>query len=436
MERLLRPAKFSTLHSEVDAEKKWKYWRKTFENFVTSIPEPAEGAPPINKLALLINLVDPDVFDYISDKTIYEDALDTLNRLYEKPVNIIHARHLLATRKQDPSETLDCYLQVLRGLAKHCHFVLPESALLYEEEYIRDAFISGLTQQSIRERLLEENTLTLGKAFEIARSKEVAQKHSQSYGNQLVINAVQNSEIPSEISSVSPSSRPVSPEEQGKAFEFPGASLNAISKEQSCGFCGNWKHERSVCPARNTTCYKCGKPGHFGKVCRSNKQGKRSNQNQNISSAATLCTNQPNLCTLSLASAPDSLSKTVVNVVLNGKHQLHCLIDTGSSNSFISQDVVKRYNIQNTLGQNQYVCLAAGKSTTPVIGECLACLEMLNHKFENVSLKIIKSLCSDIILGLDIMKQLNTLHFNFGGKGADLVVNSSDVCLYAVGFLQ
>ena len=173
MERLFRPDKLSTLHSDVNAEKKYKYWKRCFDNFLASIPAPQQPAT-INKLGLLINYIEPDVFDCISEETDYDAAITALETLYIKPVNVIYARHMLVTRKQDSSESLDFFLQALKGLAKPCQFELPTTAKLYEEEYIRDAFISGLVSPAIRQRLLEEESMTLAQAFDKARAIEVA----------------------------------------------------------------------------------------------------------------------------------------------------------------------------------------------------------------------------------------------------------------------
>ena len=47
--------------------------------------------------------------------------------------------------------------------------------------YIRDAFISGIQSHEIRQRLLENLTLTLDNAFEQARSLEMVQKSADAY---------------------------------------------------------------------------------------------------------------------------------------------------------------------------------------------------------------------------------------------------------------
>ena len=259
MDRLLRPEKFSTLHSDHNAEKKWKHWKKCFNSFVAHVQVPA-GAEAVDKLALLVNYVDPEVDEYITEDASFESAIQTLDSLYLKPVNTIYARYVLASRKQESSESLDCFLQVLKGLSKACQFKLPKTAQEYEDEYVRDSFISGLSSPSIRQRLLEEKDLTLDQAYQKARSMEIAQLQSQSYqgrSSQINVNAIDHlsNYTSSETSSSGKMSRPVSP-------ELPDGHINAVSKRSghrshdtgSCDFCGNSKHSRAFCPARDVVC--------------------------------------------------------------------------------------------------------------------------------------------------------------------------------------
>ncbi len=55
------------------------------------------------------------------------------------------------------------------------------SASLYRVESIRDSFITGFQSAYIRQRLLENSTLTLQDAFEQARSLDIARQHADSY---------------------------------------------------------------------------------------------------------------------------------------------------------------------------------------------------------------------------------------------------------------
>ena len=68
-------------------------------------------------------------------------------------------------------------MQVLRKLSKDCNFVAV-TVVQHRDCFIRNAFINGISSHSIRQRLLENRTLSLEAAFTQARSLEVAYKHS------------------------------------------------------------------------------------------------------------------------------------------------------------------------------------------------------------------------------------------------------------------
>ena len=83
-----------------------------------------------------------------------------LEKLYVKMPNEIFARHLLATRRQQSGESLHEFLLELRRLSKDCN-LKTVSAEQYKEELVSDSFINGLSSPLIRQRLLENKTLTL-----------------------------------------------------------------------------------------------------------------------------------------------------------------------------------------------------------------------------------------------------------------------------------
>lgn len=64
------------------------------------------------------------MYKYIADFTTYYEAISKLNKLYIKANNEIFALHKLATRKQNPAESIDEFLQSLHNLAKDCNFFL------------------------------------------------------------------------------------------------------------------------------------------------------------------------------------------------------------------------------------------------------------------------------------------------------------------------
>ena len=129
---------------------------------------------------MLTNFVSPTVYDFISDCTAYESPKETLEKYYVKPANDIFSRHLLATRKQQPNEKLDEFLQSLKILSRDCNFKNVD-AVIYRNECIRNSFISGLAWNAIRQRLLENTSTELQIIFSQARALEMAQKNAEFY---------------------------------------------------------------------------------------------------------------------------------------------------------------------------------------------------------------------------------------------------------------
>ena len=145
---------------------------------------------------------------------------------------------------------LDEFLQSLKTLSKDGNFQ-SVAASKYREESIQNAFITGLRSPSIRQRLLENNTLDLKTVFDQARSLELAMRNSESY-----------SSLPSSVNAAVP---PATTEDQEEID--PGTLAALTSGASTCFVCGNSNHPRSRYPARDAVCFKCQKKGHFAKVC-------------------------------------------------------------------------------------------------------------------------------------------------------------------------
>ena len=165
MDKVLRPERFSIIPSEENATKRWRHWFKTFENYLTTV---VENQANNDRLMVLINYVTSEVFELLfNEAENYEEAINILKSLYIKTPNEIFARHALATRKQQPDESIDEYLQILKIMSKDCNFQ-QVTANQYRDEAVRDAFISDLLSNAIRQRLLENKTLYLETAFDQA----------------------------------------------------------------------------------------------------------------------------------------------------------------------------------------------------------------------------------------------------------------------------
>lgn len=180
MEKALKPERLDLDASSPNASKQWKHWRRTFENFLEEVAE-GSGRQP-NKLRTLINYVSHTVYEYIDELEDYDECIMKLEELYCKTPNEIFARHCLATRRQESTESIEEYLVALQKLSKDCNFKAV-SADVYRKEMVRDSFIRGLNSSYIRQRLLENKTLSKEEAYIQALSLHDAQKNSNLYSN-------------------------------------------------------------------------------------------------------------------------------------------------------------------------------------------------------------------------------------------------------------
>ena len=117
------------------------------------------------------------------------------------------------------------------------------------DENIIDALIFGSSSQRVQSRLLEYNeTLTLNKAIDIARTEEATSTQLQDIRGTTTIDSLRHKN----------NRRP-----------------QALSKQrkETCGNCGTLhdRSQKSSCPAFGTKCLNCGKFNHWRKVCRSGK---------------------------------------------------------------------------------------------------------------------------------------------------------------------
>jgi len=231
------------LPTDSNAASLFKYWIATFKFFLQAVESGQAATGPserVSRRALLVNFLTPSVYQYIEDCETYEAAVAELKRVYVKTKNDVFARHLLATQKQLPGESLQQFLQVLKTLSKDCTF----RAVSTEQcrgELVRDAFINGLASAAVRQRLLERDDLTLEAAFEQAYSLERAQQQSSSYSTNVAASNVLRQR---QRCANSPARADI-----GSAYDLvsepPPHGLAATVETKRCYFCGRPYHKRS-----------------------------------------------------------------------------------------------------------------------------------------------------------------------------------------------
>ena len=355
-----------------------------------------------NKRHLLNNYISPEVFDIISDCANYTEALALLQATYVKQKNEIFARHKLRTCKQEPGQNIDQFMLHLKTLGKDCNFVATTAAES-RDFALRDALIDGLLSPNIRQRLLENNTLTLEEAYKQARSLEQAHLHSTSYTDTQFSAAINSTTEPTR------EDEPALSAAITQNHQKPPAS-------KTCLYCGNYAHHRSRCPARLASCHDCGKRGHFSKVCLS-KRAPAENTASKLSSASA--NYSPTLSSIH-DTTKDGLSKATEEILVNGA-PVEALFDTGSTENFVDYKLVSSYSLK-VFPATGSVSMAASALTSEILGYCTVNIVIRKRTYRDIKLIVMKNLCKPVIMGLSFMKEHKSFTINFGGSQVGMSV--------------
>ena len=193
---------------------------------------------------------DPTKTVQVQEKdTDYDCLVRKFTEYFIPKRNIIHERIMFQERAQRKGETVEEFLRELQSLVKTCDYGDPE-------DQVRDRFVAGLCDRTVKQKLQLNADLTLNKAVIMARQHEqVAEQLAQQLAQTQMGPGVNEARVRRRSK---PQQKPFSP--------APSASAKTSSK---CSRCGYETHKSGRCPASGKTCVKCKKIGHFASECHS-----------------------------------------------------------------------------------------------------------------------------------------------------------------------
>ena len=185
-----------------------------------------------------------------------------------------------------------------------------------KDELIRDQLVSGIKNDKAHEKLLAKKDLTLSKAIQLLRTSQAAQVRAKDM-------AEDSESLP--IKSVSDKKSKVprgQPQSSGSTVTRPtGKHPLPAPTLKPCRYCGSRDDfKKEVCPATDKTCHRCGKSGHFSRVCRSSKVHMVDDE---VSDDEEL------FCVSSVKKSHNS--QALATCTVNQKHDVVFEIDTGAS---------------------------------------------------------------------------------------------------------
>ena len=120
----------------------------------------------------------------------------------------------------------------------------------------------------------------------------------------------------------------------------------------------------------------------------------------------------PTLATISAAS-PKDLQKAVVKIEVK-EHTVEAVIDTGSTDSFMSQKLASKLQL-SVSPVTSVVTMVDSSLQAKVVGYSIVNLKIAdNYFYENVKLSILEKPWSEVLISLDILQQHKSLNLHLG----------------------
>ncbi|XP_024891264.1 uncharacterized protein LOC112467046 [Temnothorax curvispinosus] len=244
--------KFSVNEESATVGVRWKKWMRAFKLFIQT----QAALTSERKQAFLLHLAGPEMQDvyYALDavvpqgRDIYDATKTALQVHFSPQINVPYERHNFRCLAQQADETIDRYVIRLQQQAENCEFGDRKN------EMIRDQITEKCNSNDLRRQLLKEGTaLTFQKAVEIARLWEMS--HRQAQAMTLEENKTE------QVNQI---------KGRSKNYGRRENKNRASGTDARCFRCNYTRHfaKDKSCPARTSTCERCGKEGHFKIVCK------------------------------------------------------------------------------------------------------------------------------------------------------------------------
>ena len=283
----------------------------------------------------------------------YVAVLSKFDSFFRARKNVIIERAKFNRRSQLLDNPAEQFTASLYNLAADCNF----GDLKYQ--LIRDRIVVGIRNQALSEQLQSDPELTLEKAKTLVRQREAIHDQQQFLKP--------SSDASASVAAVKSTQKYTGrhPNQRNSNTQRPQQTTAGPKK---CSRCGKSPHSHEVCPAKDATCRKCKRKGHFSVMCYSKSV-------QNV----TECDTMDSFFLNTIDNSPNSKCWTMqisVNQV-----NLQFKLDTGAEVTAITEQAYKALGSPKT---NQPVKKLCGPTSKPlkVMGRLTVSMSHKDHLCE------------------------------------------------------
>lgn len=375
------------------------------------------------KVPMLITIVGEATYELMCDlcspefpeAKSYEDLVKLVEKHLEPQRSEIAERHIFRLRRQRPGETLTEYLQALKHLASTCNFGKCKTCSTLDEN-LRDQFVSGLANDTMRSRIFAEKEIKYKEAVELALALEAAEKHAEVSASGKTTTAADSAASggggeASEGLHFTRGGRAGPRPRRARPAGAPAASAGEPAAS-SCWRCGK-AHTADKCRFRNYNCDECNKRGHLKVMCKRVSAGAgRQNYLSDDSDDGMFNIE---------AVAQGNNKPFFIDVTIDDKI-VKCEVDTGSRISAISEHLFRSMFSDKNIVPDNLVLRSYSGSRILSLGYIEVQVSLGEVKNKKLRLYIIKDGARPL-LGREWMNALNMKQINLNVIAEDAFVN-------------
>ena len=357
----------------------WPRWKRRFEHF--RIASGLQGRSQIQQVSTLLYCLGEEAEGVLTstnvtadERKVYDTVVGKFDAFFKVRRNVIFERARFNRRNQLDGEPAEQYIMELYRLAESCDYGD------LKDEMIRDRLVVGIRDAVLSQLLQLDADLTLETAKKKIRQREAVGEQNKE------LKGATEGDISLEAVLYHRRSQPSGSTTKPRLKQ-------PWKHQKQCTRCGKGQHPKDKCPAKEATCHRCLRKGHFGAQCFSKSIAELSNDSY---------MDVAFLDTVSSMSFPQE-SAWLTKVTLCG-HDTVFKLDTGAEVTAVSQETHQRLGKPPLQTPEKLLCGPSGQPL-PVMGQFLGQLTR-KEQVSQQKVCVIKGLQTNL-LGLPAITALN-----------------------------